>query len=312
MVKRKRKKHKVSLMPLTFGSRKKRKTHADFKFSNLFASLKIAAVICVSAGIIIGFVYLEKYVKKIVRNSEKTAFLELVNPPDWVNEAIKGQIFDAATAGGEDLKLDDDLARSVQKNIEAFTGWIDEVKVQTTSESLQIEGRWRMPVALVKRGLRKFYVDSELVVLDFVPMDNLPIIKVEGISASSDVPPTGKIWQADDLAAAVAILNRLKQRDELEGPGCRLLYEIDRINVSNFNGRQNSRYSHIILYTTENTEIIWGAELEKWQQHLEATNEQKIARLYSYYKEKGSLLGGVKYINLKDPQQTIPLPIDKY
>jgi len=91
-----------------------------------------------------------------------------------------------------------------------------------------------------------------------------------------------------------------------------LLYEIDRINVSNFNGRQNKHRPHIVLYSRDNTEIMWGAEVGQWQRHLESTDEQKLAKLYSYYKEFGTLSGGVKYINLRDPRDKIPLPIDKY
>jgi hypothetical protein len=37
-----------------------------------------------------------------------------------------------------------------------------------------------------------------------------------------------------------------------------------------------------------------------------------LAKLYSYYEEFGTLLGGAKYINLRDPQETIPRPTDKY
>jgi len=66
------------------------------------------------------------------------------------------------------------------------------------------------------------------------------------------------------------------------------------------------------LYAKDNTEIIWGAEVGKWQRYLESTDEQKLANLYSYYKEYGTLLNSAKYINLRDPQDNIPLPIDKY
>ena len=55
-----------------------------------------------------------------------------------------------------------------------------------------------------------------------------------------------------------------------------------------------------------------GAAVGKWQQHLESTDEQKLAKLYAYYKEFGTLSGGAKYINLRDPKHNIPLPIDKY
>jgi hypothetical protein len=143
-------------------------------------------------------------------------------------------------------------------------------------------------------------------------MPNLPIVRIEGLSAAAEMPPPGEIWQSDDLAAAVTILAKLDQMDKSVTPGKPLLYEIDRIDVSNFTGRKNSRLPHIVLYTKDDTEILWGAEFGKWQRYLEATDEEKLAKLYAYYKEYGSLLGGVKYINLRDPQDNIPQPIDKY
>jgi hypothetical protein len=148
-------------------------------------------------------------------------------------------------------------------------------------------------------------------VLDFAPIVNLPIVHISGLSMAAAPPPAGRIWHKDDLAAAVAILTRLDLMDKRVTPDKPLLYEIDRIDVSNFNGRRNSRAAHIILYTKRDTEIIWGAEVGTWQRYLEATDEDKLAKLYSYYTETGSLLGDVKYINLRDPQQTVPLPIDK-
>ncbi len=91
-----------------------------------------------------------------------------------------------------------------------------------------------------------------------------------------------------------------------------MLYEIDSIDVSNFEGRKAVRLPHIVLYAKDETKIIWGAEVGKWQRYLESTDEQKLAKLYSYYKEYGTLLNGAKYINLRDPQDNIPLPTDKY
>jgi hypothetical protein len=143
-------------------------------------------------------------------------------------------------------------------------------------------------------------------------MPNLPIVRVTGLSMTTRIPPPGEVWQLDDLAAGVAILERLDRMDKLVTPDRQLLYEIDRIDVSNFNGRRSSRKPHIVLYTRDDTEIIWGAEIGTWQRYLEATDEEKLAKLYGYYKEHGSLLNGVKYINLRDPQETVPRPVDKY
>ncbi len=274
--------------------------------------LKVLAVVCVFAAVAIGFVFLEKYVKKAVPVSERTAVLELVDVPPWVNEPLKEKIYAAARAYGEDLKLDEDAAPSVQQNIETLVAWLDEIKVQTTHDSIRIKGRWRKPIALVKQGVKSFYVDADLVVLDFMPMPNLPIVRIKGLSVITKLPLPGEVCQRDDLVAAVAILTRLNQRDRINTSQKPLLNEIDSIDVGNFEGRQDSRQPHIILYAKDNTQIIWGAEVGTWQRYLEAPDEEKIAKLYWYYKEYGSLLNNVKYINLRDPQDNIPLPIDKY
>jgi hypothetical protein len=312
MTRRKKTKSSTKRISLKLGtSRRKVKLGADYK-SSLGGILKVLAMVCVFAAVGVGFVFLDKYVKKTVPVSERTIILELVDVPTWVNEALENKIYTAARANGEDLKLDEDAALSVQRNIEALVGWVDEVKVQTTYDRLLIKARWRKPLALVKSGLNKFYVDADMVALDYVAVPRLPIAKVEGLSIMAKIPLPGTVLRLDDLAAAVAILARLDQMDKLVTPAKPLLYEIDRVDVSNFNGRQNSRFPHIVLYTRDNTEIIWGAEIGTWQRYLEATDEEKLAKLYGYYKECGSLLGGAKYINLRDPQNSVPLPVDKY
>ena len=311
MVRRKRAKSSTKRISLKRGSSKKRKQRKTLSVPSLTGILKVSVVLCVLAAIVIGFVFLDKYVKNVVPVSEEIGTLELVDAPLWVNDQLKEKIYVAARAGGEDLTLDNDAASSVQQNIETLFVWLDEPRVQTTNDSIRISGRWRRPLGLIKLGLTRCYVDAELVVLDFVPMPNLSIVRIQGLPLTTKLPSPGQLWQRGDVAAAVAILTRLDRMDKLVTPDKPLLYEIDSIDVSNFDGRENSRAPHIVLYAKD-TEIKWGAELGTWQRHLESTDEQKIAKLYGYYKEYGSLLGGVKYINLRDPQDNIPLPVDKY
>jgi hypothetical protein len=45
---------------------------------------------------------------------------------------------------------------------------------------------------------------------------------------------------------------------------------------------------------------------------MEAPDEEKLTKLYDYYTKRGSLLNSAKYINLCDPQNSAPQPIDKY
>jgi len=274
--------------------------------------LKVLAAVCVLCGIAIGLVLLEKYVGETTPASADEAGPVLVDIPTWVNEQLKERVYAAARGHGENPRLDEDAALSVQRNITEQIAWLDDVKVRITSGRLCIEGRWRKPVALIKSGLYKFYVDAEQVALNYVPMPSLTIVQVTGLPLVTAVPPLGKVWHRNDLAAAIKILDRLDRMDKSLTPDRPLLREIDRIDVSNFKGRQNSDDSHIILYSKDNTEIMWGAEMGAWQRHLESTDEEKLAKLYHYYETYGTLSGGVKYINLRDPRDKIPLPIDRY
>ncbi|MHC4586742.1 MAG: cell division protein FtsQ/DivIB [Planctomycetota bacterium] len=269
-------------------------------------------MVCVLGGTAIGLLYLDKYRKETTPPMEGEVELELVDVPAWVNSELKQKALTAARGNLEVLRIDENAAGLVQQNIDRRFAWLDDVKVQTTHNALLIEGRWRKPMGLIKSGKRSFYVDAEQVVLDFVQMPGIPIVEITGLSAARNIPPLGEILEGEDLAAAITLLDQLERRDRIETTQKPLLSEIKRLDVSNFDGRKNRKLPHIVLYAQDDTPIIWGAKVGEWQRHLESTDEQKIAKLYSYYKEYGTLSGGVKHINLCDPLDDIPQPIDKY
>jgi hypothetical protein len=287
-----------------------KKQKMDFASSHWARVLMVAGLTILPCCLFFGFVYLDRYVKKAVPVAKRTGLIQLVEPPWWLNDALKERIYAAATANGEELKLDEDAAKSVRCNLEKAGGWLDNVKVQTTWHTFRIRAKWRKPLAVIKGQKQTIMADADRHPMDYVEVPNLPVVNVVGFAEEPGSESAAS--KKDDIAAAVAILDRLDRRDSLEGQGRGLLYEIAKIDVSNFNGRKSAKNPHIVLYATDGTEIIWGAELGKWYRHLEVTDEQKIARLYSYFYEKGTLLGGAKVINLRDPKETVPLPIDKY
>ncbi len=309
---KKKKINKAKRISFAPGALRKRTRHrAKWAGPGLVGIMKVLAGIGVVCGIVVGLVLMEKYVTRTVPAPEGTVELELASVPAWVNEPLKQKVY-AAAQGGERLRLDEDTALAVQRNLAQQVVWLDDVRVQTTHDCLRIEGRWRRPLGQIQSGPAKFYIDAEQVVLDFVPMTDLAIVEIKGLTPTAEAPRLGQVWRRNDLAAAINILNRLDQMDRSLAIDKPLLYEIDRIDVSNFDGRKNAGRAHIVLYTKDDTEITWGAEVGKWQQHLESTDEQKLAKLYSYYKEYGTLSGGARYINLRDPRDKIPLPIDRY
>jgi len=304
----KRRTKKISFKLSRLKRKKKPKTDGR---SSLIGFLKMLGVLCALAAVGAGFVFLGKYVKETVPVSSKIGPVELVDPPAWINQPLLERIYAAATAGGQELNLDEDAARSIQNNLERELAWLHNVRVQTTHENILVKADYRKPIALVKSGLQKFYVDDELVVLDFLPMPSLPIVRVEGIPVVT-MPPVGKASERDDLAAAVQVLKLLWGMDEQVTPDKPLLREIEVIDMSNFAGSKDPRAAHIVLYATDGTQIVWGAEVGMWQRHLEARDEEKLTMLYGFYTENGTLLAGVKYINLRNPQRSIPLPINRY
>jgi hypothetical protein len=92
-----------------------------------------------------------------------------------------------------------------------------------------------------------------------------------------------------------------------------LLEQIESINVANYKGRRNAREPHIILRSKDDAQIIYGAQVGEWGRYMEATDEQKLAKLYTHFRDHGSLSAGgkLKYINLRNPQDRVYLPIDR-
>ena len=308
----KRKKSKTKRISIKSASTKKKNARQGIRsVASLISSFKISIMVCILGGTAIGLLYLEKQNRLNAPISETEVQIQLADVPAWVNNELQTKVLRAAKGNGQDLRIDENAASKVHQNIVKHIAWLDDVKVQTTHNALHIKGRWRKPVGLIKAARQKFYVDAEQVVLDFIQMPDLPIVEIVGLSAKK-MSPLGQVLEGNDLAAAIKLLEWFERRDSIETSQKPLLREIDRIDVSNYDGRKDKRLPHILLYAKDDTKIIWGAEIGKWQQHLESTDEQKMAKLYNYYKEFGTLSGHTKFINLCDPQEDIPLPIDKY
>ena len=284
----------------------KTKKEAAARKQTLVTSVKVAAVMCL---VVAGGAFL-RYAEGYVRTAKPTeeGALVLRDVPPWANYDLKARI--VALAGGNQFPIQEETAAVVARNLDAMS-WLDNVEVEVTYDKVFVKAQWRKPVAVIERGPSKFYVDTDLVVLDYMPMAHLPIVEVTGVKIG--LPPSaGAMFDRDDLAAAVKLIDLISLVDADLDPKNPLLEQIASIDVSNYKGRKNHGKPHIVLRSKEGTEILWGAEIGEWPKHLEATDEQKLAKLYGYYTEFGSLSAGAKYINLHDPLDKVPLPVDKY
>ena len=305
MIKRKRKKKKRILFRT--GSFRPKKSKSGSFGPGLIRLLKISSIALIVVAIGTFLIFAEKYVR--TTNPTGTGPVVFVNTPEWIGEQLKSKIL--GYADGKTFQLNEQAAEVVAKNLSA-SAWISEIKAITTDREIQIYATFRKPIALINSGLSPFYVDAEQVVLDYVPMPHLLIVEIKGLSPLQKMPRYGDVWNSKDLAAAIKLLNRINRMDKEITPTKPLLREIASIDMENYNGRKSRSRPHIVLFTRDNTEIQWGAELGAWQKYLESTDEQKLAKLYGYYQANNTLSAGVKYINLRDPRDNIPLPIDRY
>jgi hypothetical protein len=286
-------------------SRAKRSAVQDW---NWVVIAKVVAVIGFLAGSGAFLRYAEAYVKTIAPAAEGS--LVLVGVPAWANYDLKARVADIA--GGRRFPLTEETAAVLARNLVSMA-WLDDVDVQVTHNSVRVKARWRKPVAMIniREDREKIYVDENLVVLDYMPMPHLPIVEIKGEDLKRR-PSPGQVFDQEDVAAAVALIVVLNRMDAEMVPQNPLLGHIASIDVRNFNGRRFSREPHIVLCSKDDTQIIWGAEIGEWTKYGEATDRDKLAKLYTYYRDYGSLSAGAKYINLRDPQDRLPKPIEKY
>ncbi len=305
MARKKRKQNRISLKKGFF---RRKKLNLDWLGPGLWRISKILVPVCF-------FIILGLFLYRLDRNyikpdtSHQSVQLVLKDVPAWVSQELKDKIVEGA--GGPVFQLSENVASIVAENLKSVA-WLYNVSVQTTSDSIQVYAGYRMPVAMIKSGQTQFYVDANQVVLDYVPLSKLLLVEIKGISLNSETPHYGHVWKSGELSAALEILGKIYKMDSdrilvNKKP---LISEISSIDVSNYRGLKSSSRPHIILYSRDNTPIYWGAEWGAWQKYLESPDEQKLAKLYSYYEQEGTLNANskVKYIDLCNPKDTIPLP----
>jgi hypothetical protein len=275
----------------------------------------IFSVIVICVAVVVGFVFLDRYVKTSMNLKAKTVPIHLMNFPDWGSEELKKKIVEVAAGDSKDLSLSESAAMRIGENIADFP-WLYDAKTQIGNQAIVISAQYRLPVALIKSDDRQYFIASDLVVLDYVNIPALSIVEITGVPAHLLTRRSvGTKWDIADVVAAVELLALLDRMDKEVVPDKPLLAEIKSIDMSNFQGRRSSSQPHIILYAKDGTEIRWGAQKGAWQRYLEAKDEEKLTLLYNTYQELGTiqLRAAQKgtFIDLIKPQ-SLSLPIDRY
>ncbi len=301
----KRKKKKPAKQWFAFGgnSAAKKKNRAGKSGPGRHTFFTVFGLLCILAVVAAGFVLLDRYVQRIT-SSGQAGPLELVDRPDWFNNDLLQKVYTAA--GGSEFALDKTVAEAVAENLELVV-WLYDIKVQTTNSSVEVRAKYRRPVAMIRRSEQAYYIDHDAVVLPFLPIEDLTIVEVKGFSART-IPPISDTMTGDDIAAALDLLAVLETMDQISTPDAPLLKEIASIDVSNLDGRKSRSRAHIVLNAKDGTQVNWGAAYGRSARYVEASDQEKVAMLYEFYTQHGTIQGIVKYIELRNPQEAVPRP----
>ncbi len=306
MARRKKKKTQKPSDWFSFGKKKgkgRRKKSAETSAALSYKIfLGILALGCVAAGVVIGFNYLDKHVQATSSVVSDYGQLYLVNKPDWFNSQLMRNV--EIAAGSKHFALEEGVAEYIHEGLESML-WLYDVKVQTTSKAIKITAGYRKPMALVNYKGKKYYVADDLMVLDYVPLGKLPIPEMTGYG---DVPVAGEAMDSDAVASAVEIIKIIDKMDSISKIERPLLGEIASVDMSNLGGRQHSKKPHIVLRANDGTQVYWGAAVGEASRYVEASEKEKLAMLYGFYAEHGTLQGMIKFIELRYPQKERPTP----
>lgn len=302
-------------------TKRARKTTRAETIASLKKTAAVVATICGLGGAAVGFAYMERYVHAASPVTRPNGALELIAPPRWINTALQARI--AQAAGGYYFTLNDETAAAVAAGLQKLA-WLYNIRVRTTDSTIHVHSDYRKPLAMIRNGSRKYYValvqpddaiyvpDSpKVVLLDYIEMDTLPILEMKGVSTRG-MPPVGGAWDAPAVTSAVELISALERMDEVSCREKPLLNELESIDLSNFDGKDKDA-PHVILYARDGTPIHWGAVHGKSRLYLEATEQEKLGKLYAFYKENNYTIQCLRnricrYIELRYSRKIFPRP----
>ena len=282
-----------------FGGIKAVFTGDNFVLLRKFVFIMVPVFIGI-AGVAAGLGYLEGYVKNVA--SERNINLELEftgEKPYWASSDLISEINISSGICADDFLLDDDLVKQAYEALSS-NPWVMSINTvrKCYSGAIQFDYTLREPVANIAKGNQIYYLDADGVVMPYSPVDK-HLVRIEG--SYHALPKAGTAVKQTDVLAALEILKNIQEVDNnLSNETDMIWSEFAVIDVSNFEGRKDPNKSHINLYTHKNTEIRWGAAINREISEFEANKKIKLTRLYQTYRYYGTLDINTSGLDLRD------------
>jgi hypothetical protein len=274
----------------------------------LIAINLVAAVVVVA-----GVAWLVGYLKKAVAEQVAVAQPErpkivFVARPNWMSDYLAGELAEICRPKTNPSVFDRDALAIIHNNLKA-NPWISKVKQirrvygSAAGDTIEVDCDFRAPLALVRGGNGDFwFVDAKGVRLPekFSTAELSKVIHAKDgkvnlrvIDGVRNSPPkeAGQLWPGDDLQSGLELAAKLNGQQFAE--------EIERIDVSNYNGRMNRNEAYLVLVTRHDTRVLWGRPWSAIDAFVEVKPEVKFDTLRRGYSAYGRVDMGQPNIDLR-------------
>ncbi len=268
------------------------------------ATVSVAVLAGVTAGVVYGLPALEKHVSSLPAYQQQVT-AELVDPPAWLlaNPHIARRIIGRCQLSQDDGRLTDGLARRVAQSV-SLVGWVKRVHEVSigADDVLRIRCDYREPVAWVAHGSCYYLVDEELVRLPGrylrteVSRDS-GLLLVLGVGRPP--PAEGQPWEGDDLRGAIRMVGLLRDKPYFG--------QLTGVIVANYGGRRDRRAPHIELATDRGARIRWGRA--PGEEIDEPTAAQKLAHLQGIWREYDRVDMGRSWVDIQVWPDRVIVPV---
>ncbi|MBV8781649.1 MAG: hypothetical protein JO353_09645 [Phycisphaerae bacterium] len=277
------------------------------------AGVHAAAIFILMVGGFVSLRLLKQHVDRTIVFSHEPPQVVLKDRPAWMSDFLQRQILASVRPMGSYSAFDRNLLIEVATSLRT-NPWIKTVRsvrrafLQRPGDTVEIDCEFRAPVAMVHWKDYFWLVDGDGVKLPeqftaqqvphvLVGRDGTTNIRiVEGVRQ----PPVeaGHKWPGNDLSAGLDLVKLLY--------GESFANEIVKVDVANFDGRNNTREAQLVLGTKYGTGIKWGRPVNAKDFFVEVSTAQKLKYLQEVRAEYGRVDAGQPWIDIRFDKITYP------
>jgi hypothetical protein len=240
----------------------------------------------------------------------------LKDRPGWMSDALANKIVRVAAPDVAHSAFDHTLlvnTASLLRNHPDTAPWVRAVKSVRRAydtgpgDLIEVDCEFRAPVALVRWELYFWLIDGDGVLLPeqytladlrkvMYDGNRIALRIIEGVASAP--PQSGQKWNGPDLAAGIDMVKLLHAKPYAD--------EVERINVTNFAGRQDQREAQLVLITRYQTQVRWGRPINARDYFVEVTPAQKLEYMARIFQQFGRVDAKHSAVDLRFDRVTYP------